>query len=300
MTSDVVTVFGGSGFLGRRVARRLRAHGSVVRIASRHTGSPRIVAGTEDPGLHWVQADIHDDAAVAKAVEGAQGVVNAVSLYAERAGTTFRSVHVEGARRVAAAARDADVAQLVHVSGIGADPTSSAAYISSRGEGEQTVREAFPDAIIVRPAVMFAADDNFLTMIVRLLRRLPVYPLFGSGETRLQPVHADDVAEAIALLARRGQKQPVLYEFGGPRVYTYAELLRSVADAVGSRAWLAPVPFGAWFGLTRIAGVLPNPPITRNQVELMQVDTTASADVPGLAALGITPRAVEEVAATLK
>jgi NADH dehydrogenase len=300
MASDVVTVFGGSGFLGRRVARHLRAHGSVVRIASRHTGSPRIVSGAKDPGFHWVQADIHDDPAVAKAVEGAQGVVNAFSLYAERGGATFRSVHVEGARRVAAAASAAGAAQLVHVSGTGADPASTSAYIRSRGEGEQAVREAFPAAVIVRPAVMFAPDDGFLTAIVKLLRTLPAYPLFGAGETRLQPVHADDVAEAIAVLARRTEREPALFEFGGPQAYSYAELVRSIAKAAGLKARLFPVPFSIWLGLARVAGVLPNPPVTRNQVELMQVDTSVSAGLPGLAALGIAPQAVEEVAAALK
>lgn len=299
MAADVTAVFGGSGFLGRRVARHLRTHGSVVRVVVRHAGPARRLF-TEDSGFQVIEADIHDPATVAKAVSGAHGVVNAVSLYAERRGATFRSVHVDGARRVAAAARAAGVARLVHVSGIGADPASSSAYIRSRGEGELAVREAFPDVAIVRPAVMFAADDNFLTMIVRLLRTLPAYPLFGRGETRMQPVHADDVAEAIAILVRRMEKEPILYEFGGLRVYTYAELLRSVASAAGLKARLVPVPFGVWFGLARIAGVLPSPPVTRNQVELMQVDTAASADVPGLAALGIGPRAVEEVAATLR
>ena len=162
-----ITVFGGTGFLGRRVVQHLRACGAAVRIASRHPGR------AECDGVTQIAADVHHARSIETAVAGADGVVNAVSLYVESASKTFRSVHVEAAARVAGAARRAGVKRLAHLSGMGADPASPSPYIRSRGEGETAVRAAFSDAVIIRPAVMFAPDDGFLTTIFLPLRLLP-------------------------------------------------------------------------------------------------------------------------------
>jgi NADH dehydrogenase len=187
------------------------------------------------------------------------------------------------------------VESCVHVSGIGADPVSTSRYIRSRGEGELAVRAAFPGAVIVRPAVMFAPDDAFLTAIMKLLRQFPIYPMFGKGGTRLQPVHVDDVAEAIARIVLGAEPQTTTFELAGPHVCTYEELIRSLAQELGRNRVLVPVPFAAWRGLAQLAEILPNPPITRNQVELMMVDTVASPELPGLTKLGIAPRSVDAV-----
>ena len=167
-----------------------------MRAASRHperVGS----ASRADAGPETTKADIHDETTVAAALFGAYGAVNAVSLYVERGRETFDAVHVEAAARVARLARENRVERLIHVSGIGADPASSAPYIAARGRGEIVVQQAFPGATLIRPAVMFGPDDAFLTTVVRLLRILPVYPMFGRGETKLQPVYVEDVAEGI-------------------------------------------------------------------------------------------------------
>ena len=192
-----VTVFGGTGFLGRRIVRHLRSREFPVRIASRHPDRGHRQFGPDDPQLQSVGANIHDERSVADALAGAYGVVNAVSLYVEHGQETFHSVHVESAQRVAAQAHRAGVERLVHVSGIGADAASPSRYIRKRGEGELAVRAAFADALFVRPAVMFGPDDAFLTTILKLLRQLPIYPMFGRGRTRLQPAYVEDVAEAI-------------------------------------------------------------------------------------------------------
>lgn len=238
-----VTVLGATGFLGRRIARRLRFHGFAVRAASRHPDRARALFGGDEPSLQSIGADIRDDRSVADAVAGAGAVVNAVSLYIEHGTDTFRAVHVDCARRLAEAAQHAGVERFVHVSGIGADETSRSPYIRSRGGGEIAVQAAFPGAVLIRPAVMFAADDAFLTVILKLLRRSPVYPMFGSGKTRLQPVHADDVAEAIARTLAQTDAGPTLFECGGPRAYTYEEFLRSIAREAGLKPALLPVPF---------------------------------------------------------
>jgi uncharacterized protein YbjT (DUF2867 family) len=282
------TVFGGTGFVGRRVVRHLRESGTKVRIVSRHRA-----LGKYD-GIEQIAADARDQRSVEAAVAGADGVVNAISLYVEHGSDTFHSVHVETAAKIARAARQARIRRFVHVSGIGANTTSPSPYIRSRGEGEAAVQTAFPGAVIVRPAVMFAPDDAFLTTILRLLRSLPAYPIFGDGRTRLQPVYADDVASAIAQILRQSRKPYPVYELAGPRVYSYEELLRTIARIARLRPVLMRMPFAFWDALAGVAEMLPRPPLTRNQVELMQIDTTASESLPGFRALGISPRSLEE------
>ena len=283
-----VTVFGGTGFVGRRVVRYLCESGATVRVASRHPGPGGV------DGVKQIAADAHDERSVEAAVAGADGVVNAISLYVEHGSDTFHSVHVETAARIASVARRVGAKLFVHLSGIGADATSPSPYIRSRGEGEAAVQAAFPGAVIIRPAAMFASDDGFLTTILRLLRVLPAYPVFGDGRTRLQPAYADDVAAAITQVLRQNKKPYPVYELAGPRVYSYEELLRTVARSAGLRPVLMRMPFALWDALAGVAEMLPRPPLTRNQVELMQIDTTASDNLPGFGVLGISPRSLEE------
>jgi uncharacterized protein YbjT (DUF2867 family) len=290
-----VVVFGGTGFLGRRVVRHLRKRGFSVRIASRHPDRGDGLFALDDPQLQSVEADIHDEQSVAHALAGAYGVVNAVSLYVEHGTETFHSLHVECAQRLATQACQAGVERLVHVSGIGADAASPSLYVRKRGEGELAARAAFADALLIRPAVMFGPDDSFLTTIITLLERLPIYPMFGRGLTRLQPAYVEDVAEAITRALQRTEKHPIIFECGGPRVYSYAELLKTVAHEAGLKPKLIPIPFAAWHVLAWFTEMLPNPPITRNQVELMQIDNVASPEIPGFGELGISPLSVEEI-----
>ena len=294
MTIRVVSVLEGTGFLGRRIVRHLRKRDFSVRVASRHPERCQALFDADDPHIHSVRANVRDARSIADAIAGAQAVVNAVSLYLERGNETFHSVHVEAARRVAAQVQRAGIEQLVHVSGIGADPRSRSLYIRKRGEGELAVRAAFPNAIIIRPAVLFGPDDGFLTTILELLQRLPIYPMFGSGLIRLQPAYVEDVAEAIVRALQRTEIEPITFECGGPRVYAYEELLRTIAREAGLKPILIPVPFAAWQALAWIGEMMPSPPITRNQVELMQVDNISSSNMPGFGELGISPHTVEE------
>jgi uncharacterized protein YbjT (DUF2867 family) len=275
MTNPIVTVFGGTGFLGRRLVRHLTSQGFLARIASRH------------PKGEGIRADIRDEGAVDAAIAGAYGVVNAISLYREGGTETFQALHVKAAGQLASQAKRAGVERFIHVSGIGADPTSRSSYIRSRGEGELAVRAVFANATIVRPAVMFGDDDAFLNTIVELLRRLPVYPVFGRGLTQIQPVFVEDVAEAIARAALN-PKAPDGCELGGPRVYTYRDLLAEIAARLGKRPLFVSVPFTLWHLLARI----PGSPVSRNQVELMETDTVASPETPGFDAFGIAPRPI--------
>ena len=229
VVAPIITVFGATGFLGQRIVRHLHECGCAVRIASRHPARGRALFGADDPRLQLVEADLRSSQSVADAIAGAHAVVNSVSLYTEHGKETFHSVHVEGAQRVGVEARRLGVEQLVHISGIGADAQSRSPYIRSRGQGELAVRTTYPSAILIRPAVMFAPDDAFLSVILKLLQRLPAYPIFGSGMTKLQPVHVGDVAEAVVRILQRTERGPITLECGGPRVYTYKDLVQTVA-----------------------------------------------------------------------
>src|SRR4029453_7284996 len=237
---NCVTVFGGTGFVGRRIVRYLCEPGTTGGLASRHPGR------ADGDNVEQIAADAHDERSVEAAVAGADGVVNAISLYVEHGSDTFHSVHVETAARIARVARRVGAKRLVHLSGIGADAASPSPYIRSRGEGETAAQAAFPGAVIIRPAVMFAQDDGFLTTILRLLRSLPAYPIFGDGRTRLQPAYADDVAAAITQVLRESKKPYPIYELAGPRVYSYEELLRTIARTASLRPALLRMPFALW------------------------------------------------------
>jgi NADH dehydrogenase len=290
-----VTVFGGTGFLGRRIVRHLRSRGFSVRIASWHLDQGHRLFGLDDPQLQSVEANIHNERSVADALSGAYSDVNAISLYVEHGHETFHSVHVESAQWVAAQACRAGVNRLVHVSGIGADAASQSRYIRKRGEGELAVRAAFVDALFIRPAVMFGPHGAFLTTILKLLRRLPIYPMFGRGLTRLQPAYVEDVAEAVARALQGTQTHAITYECGGPRVYSYEENSQSLCTRSWPKPMLVPIPFAAWHTLAWISEMLPSPPVTRNQVELMQVDNVCSPEMRGFGQLGISPHSVEEI-----
>jgi NADH dehydrogenase len=273
------------------VVSHLRHHGFRVRIASRHPDRRGDWSG--DPNIEQLIADLHDGESIASALAGVYGVVNAISLYVERGQETFQSVHVEAAERLARLAQQAGVQRLIHLSGVGSDPASPSLYIRKRGQGEQVVQTAFNGATLIRPTVMFGPGDAFLTPILDLLRQLPVFPLFGKGLTQLQPVYVGDVAEGIARTLQSNQTDTSTYEFGGPDIYRYKDLIRALANQSGAKTVLLPLPFVAWHGLARSAEMLPKPPITRNQVELMEIANVTSAEKPGLTDLGIAARAIE-------
>jgi NADH dehydrogenase len=294
MSTQLVTVFGGTGFLGRSVVRHLRDSNFMVRVATRRPDKcPSLFPG-DGSSIESVQADINEEVSTLAALRDTFGVVNAVSLYIERGKDTFHSIHVEAAERVARLARQAGVERVAHLSGIGSDPRSSSKYIRSRGKGEEAVRRAFSAATIIRPAVMFGPGDAFATPMGKMLRLFPIFPMFGRGETKLQPAYVEDVAEAIAQTLLSPNLAPV-YELAGPLIYTYETLLRTIAASMGKKPLLIPFPFALWQAVGYLSEILPNPPITRNQVELMHMDNVASPDTQGFGALQISPQAIENV-----
>ncbi len=286
MAEALTTVLGGSGFLGRTLVRRLAAAGYRVRTAAR---GPQ--GAVHDGDVETLRCDVRDPGSVEVAVQGAVLVVNAVGLYLERGRETFDAVHVAGAANVAAAAQRAG-ARLVHISGIGADAHSPSRYVRARAEGEARVLAAAPNAVILRPSVLFGPDDALLSTLDKLTRYLPVVPLFGAGATRLQPVFVGDVAEAVLRVAAGSADDGAVYELGGPVQYRYRDLIAEVLTYRQRRRVLLPVPFIVWELQSACLAVLPSPPLTRDQVILMRNHNVVGEDARGFAALGIEPRAL--------
>jgi uncharacterized protein YbjT (DUF2867 family) len=294
-----VSVFGGTGFLGRRLVQRLTAEGTTVRVAVRHADRAR--SALRAAGLDRVTvfgADVRDQAAVAAAVAGTDAVVDAVSAYIETAGVTFEAVHERGAETLAREAATAGVARFVLVSGIGADPESASPYIRARGRGERAVQQAFPGATIVRPSAMFGPGDALFGTLAHLARLLPVLPLIGDGHTRLQPVYVEDVAEAVARILADPGTAGRTYELAGPTVYTLRELFNVALGIMGRRRLILPVPFAVAQVQARLFEMLPNPPLTTSQVDLLKADNVASGTLPGLRELNILSKTVEEIVPT--
>ena len=291
----VATVFGGSGFIGRYVVQRLAGQDDVVRVAVSDPAGARFLQTQGRVGqIVPLAASVEEDGAVARAVAGADLVVNLVGILAERKHGDFRRIHVEGAGRVARLAAAAGVERLVHVSALGADAESHSAYGRSKAEGEQAVRAAFPQATILRPSIVFGPEDAFFNRFASMAALLPVMPVIH-GETRFQPVYVGDVADAVVAAAMREDAVGKTYELGGPRVASFRELLRFVQEVTGHRRPMMAVPHGiaamqAWFGER-----MPNPPLTRDQLAMLRHDNRVTEGASGLQDLGIAPKAMEAV-----
>ena len=299
MASKRVTVFGGSGFLGRQIVKHLGAVASDICVAVRHPERAAFLEGTgRDIRIEVVHADVWDESTVARALERSDWVINTVGHYVEKASATFDAVHGQGALNVARQARRAGVERLIHISGLGADPTSDSPYVRARGTGEALVKKAFDAVTIFRPSVIFGPDDAFFNRLAAMARRSPVLPLFGMGRTRLQPVFVENVAQACVRALADPSTAGKVYELAGPRVYTYRALVRMVRARVDSTCLLLPVPFFAWDALAALLAWLPNPPLTRDQVKLMKPDNVVGEGALTLDDLGISPDSVEEILPT--
>lgn len=291
MDRPITTVFGGTGYLGGRVARELAILDGRVRIVARRPRRPDWAGDAQ--AVELMTADVRDEQSVARAVSGATSVVNAVSLYVpSRRHGSYEAIHVHGAARIARAARAAGVARLLLVSGLGVDARSPSAYVRARMQGEDITRKVFPNTVVVRPGVIFGPASPFLGSLVRLAR-LPAIPLFGRGDVRLQPVLADDVAKAVALLAGGAGGNRKVFELGGAGVYTYREIVEMVLEKLGRKRSLVPVSFPVWRALAMLAQVLPHPPLTIDQVILMQKDNLVAGNFGRFEHLGIEPQSLE-------
>ncbi|MEP2029389.1 MAG: complex I NDUFA9 subunit family protein [Paracoccaceae bacterium] len=299
--SKLVTIYGGSGFVGRYIARRMAKEGWRVRVAVRRPNEaifvrPYGVVGQVEPVL----CNIRDDASVASAMQGADAVVNCVGILAESGKNRFETVQAEGATRVARLASEQGISTLVHVSAIGADEESESEYACTKAEGEAGVLEHMPDAVILRPSVIFGAEDQFFNRFAGMSRMGPVLPVVGA-ETKFQPVFVDDVAKAAALGVTGGASAGI-YELGGPDVRSFRALMGEMLTVIHRRKMVLNIPFwvasimGSSFDIMqKMSGGLISAPLTKDQVNNLRVDNVVSADARGFADLGIRPTALETV-----
>lgn len=300
----LVTLIGGSGFIGRYTAQAFARAGWRVRIAVRRPNEAIAMRTYGDVGqVAPMQANIRDDASIANAVADADVVVNLVGILREDSWQTFEAVQLEGAARVARAAAAAGVSRLIQISAIGADPESDSDYARTKARGEAAVREAFPGAIIMRPSIVFGPEDDFFNRFASMSRISPILPLVG-GATRFQPVYVGDVAKAIVAAATLPDAAGKTFELGGPKVYSFKALMKLMLATVRRRRLLLPIPFWmariqAWFlDLLDYVPFVGNTILTQDQVKLLRHDNVVSGDAPGLAELGVSPRGLEAVLPT--
>jgi len=291
----LVTIFGGSGFVGRHTVSALAKRGYRIRAAERR---PDLAGHLQPMGvvgqIQAVQANLRFPESVKAAVQGAEAVINTVAIQSPSGKQTFEALHVEGARTVAKAAREAGAKRFVHISAIGADRKSSSAYARTKAEGEKAVLQEFPEAIIIRPSIVFGPEDEFFNRFAHLSLMSPFLPLIGGGRTKFQPVYVGDLATAIANAVDGAGKPGAIYEAGGPEVFTFRRLLDLTQEYTGRERVYLPLPFWLASLQALLTSPLPNSlrPITGDQVKLLKSDNVvceaAKVEARTLADLGVT------------
>lgn len=300
--SKLVTIYGGSGFVGRYIARQMARAGWRVRVAVRRPNEALFVKPYGTPGqVEPVFCNIRDDASVRAVMNSADAVVNCVGILAEAGANSFDAVQAEGAGRIAKVAAELGVPRMVHISAIGADSKSDSAYSRTKALGEAAVLEQMPRAVILRPSIVFGPEDGFFNRFAGMARLGPVLPMVGAG-TRFQPVYVEDVAKA-AVMGVTGEAAPGVYELGGPEVKTFRELMQMMLEVIRRRRLLLNVPFpvatamGAGFDLLQKAsfGLFTNGVLTRDQVRNLRRDNVVRPGIRGFDELGITPTAMAAI-----
>jgi NADH dehydrogenase len=299
---NLVTVFGGSGFVGTQAVRYLAKAGWRIRVAVRNPNLAYKMRLLGDVGqIDVVQANIRNQPSIERALDGATVSLNLAGILRETGRQGFQAIHVMGAKNVAEAAWGMGVRRIVQISALGADPGGPSKYARTKAEGEAAVREIYPDAAIVRPSIVFGNGDSFFNKFASMAQLSPVLPLIGGGQTRFQPVFVGDVGRALARVVTDDTSVGQTFELGGPGVFTFRELMEKMLAETQQRRMLLPVPWPAARALGRIADLgaaLIPPPVTADQVESLRVDNVVSGQHPGLAELGITPTTLEAVLPT--
>jgi uncharacterized protein YbjT (DUF2867 family) len=299
MRNGRIAVLGASGFIGRYVVKRLAAQGHVVAAGCRHADEAKFLQPMGNVGqVAILNVSIHDEALLRAFLDGNAGLVNCVGILAERGSQRFETVHHTGPARLARLAREAGVERLVHLSAIGADPNSASAYARTKAQGEQALKDVFATATVLRPSVVFGPEDQFFNRFAAMALVAPALPLIGGGETRFQPVYVGDVADAVVKCLEDASTAGRLYELGGPKLYTMRQLFELVLQEIRRHRVLIDLPFAVAALQARLLSLLPNPPLTPDQVELLRYDNIVAKGALGLAELGIAPTAVEAILPT--
>ena len=311
---SLVTVFGGSGFIGRHLVQRLTASGASVRVAVRDPINASFLKPMGDVGqVTPIYVDVHDDSSVANALAGSDAVVNLIGILYEHETQQFDAIHRDAATRIARAAKATGANRLVHMSALGASETSQSRYAQSKAAGETAVRDVCPDAVILRPSVVFGPHDNFFNLFASLARLSPVLPVFGcplpsfkdggvdiygDGGVKFQPVYAGDVAAALMKGVTDPSTNGQTYELGGPTVYSFLSLMELILTTTDRQCLLAPTPYFVASLQAFFLQFLPRPPLTPDQVTLLRSDNVVSGAMPTLLDLGIEANSAEVILPT--
>ncbi len=300
-TSDkIVTLIGGSGFVGRHVARALAKRGYRIRVGCRRPDLAGHVQPLGSTGqIMPIQVNVRYPASLAAACDGAYAVMNLTGVLSSGGAQSFEAVHVFGAEACAKAARAAKASVFIQMSALGADVNSKSEYARSKGEGEVRAKAAFPGAVILRPSIVFGPEDNFFNQFAGMSRLAPALPLIGGGMTKFTPVFVGDVAEAVAKIIDAGEASGKTYELGGPEVFTFKQLLQFTLDTIGRKRLLLPLPWPIAKAMGTVMGILPGAPLTADQVELLKTDNVisdaATRDGRDLNGLGIVPSSIQGI-----
>lgn len=293
MHTKQITVFGGSGFLGRYVVRALAKQGWRIKVATRHPNKAFFLRPMGQVGqIGFIKTDVADADQIAHAMSGSHAVVNLTGILFQR-GQTFQDVHVKGPEAIAREAARLDMRAFVHVSAIGADTESNSHYAETKAEGERRVREAFPTASIMRPSLLFGPEDQFFNRFAEMARFSPVLPLIGGGRTQFQPVFVGDAAAAVVAALNEPGAQGKTYELGGPTVYTFKQLMEIILKEIERKRFLMPLPFGIAALQAIFLQLAPKPLLTPDQVKLLRKDNVVAPTAHTLKDLGIQPTTVE-------
>src|SRR5579863_2774102 len=296
MKQHRVAILGGAGFIGRYVVKRLAGRGDVLTVGGRTASAAKFLKLKGNVGqVGLVNLSIDDERMLPAFVANNDAVVNLVGILHESGSQTFDAVHHVAPARLARLAREAGVERFVHLSAIGADPRSSSAYARTKAAGEEAVRDAFPTATILRPGIVFGPEDQFFNRFAALATISPALPLIGGGETRFQPVYVGDVADAVVRVIDDSATAGRTYELGGPKIYSFRALVELLLAEIRRKRLLIDIPFGLAAFQARLLSLLPNPPITPDQVEMLKRDNVVSSGALTLATLGIAPTAVEAI-----
>ena len=304
MTSDnsekLVTIIGGSGFIGRHIVRSLAQRGYRVRVACRRPDLAGHVQPLGTPGqVMPVQANVRYPASLAAACDGATAVINLTGVLVSRGAQSFDAIHVFGAEASARAAKNAKAKVFIQMSALGANASSKSEYARTKAAGEAKAKATFPGAIILRPSIVFGPEDNFFNQFAGLSRLAPALPLIGGGMTKFTPLFAGDLAEAIAILIDRGEASGQTLELGGPEVFTFKQLMEFTLETIGRKRLLVPVPWIIAKIMGTLMGYLPGAPLTADQVELLKTDNVvseaATSESRDLASLGITAQSIQGI-----
>ena len=292
-----VTIFGGSGFVGRYIVQKFAKNGDKIRVAVRHPLAAQFLKPLGEVGqITAVQASLSSPENLSHLMQGSDVVINLVGILYEQGAQTFEKVHVEGAKNIAETATKLGVPTLIHMSALGANKNSHARYASTKARGEEIVLRSYPNATVFRPSVIFGREDAFLNRFAQMALISPFLPLIGGGKTRFQPVYVGDVAECFFNASSLKNAKGKTYELGGPSIYTFKELMDYLLQTIHRKRLLLPLPFGLAKAMGMVAQFLPTPPLTPDQVELLKTDNVLSQRAKNAKDLGVPLKALESIA----